>query len=126
MKKVLLMTMMLASCILAKAQNYLLMYIDDIEPNQTFEFCLQDYDSIVIVDTTYNFSYNDHWSVYSPYDYSINVYYEPGPVLTLIPGDDYCNSAFIVSYLYYGSYGSEWFRFQIWINSFYSPDPRFP
>ena len=126
MKKVLLMTMMLASCILAKAQNYLLMYIDDIEPNQTFEFCLQDYDSIVIVDTTYNFSYNDHWSVYSPYDYSINVYYEPGPVLTLIPGDDYCNSAFIVSYLYYGSYGSEWFRFQIWINAFSAPDPWFP
>ena len=118
------MTMMLASCILAKAQNYLQMYIDDIEPNQEFEFCLQDYDSIVIVDTVYNFSYNEHWFVYSPY--GSEPYYEIGPVLTLIPGDDYSNSAFVVAYQYYQSYGADWFRFQIWFTAFSAPDPWFP
>ena len=111
MKKVLLMTMVLVSCILVKAQNYLLMYIDDIEPNQDFEFCLQDYDSIVIVDTVYNFSYNEHWFIYSPYGVG-EPYWEIGPVLTLIPGDDYSNSAFVVTYQYYQSYGADWFRFQ--------------
>ena len=44
MKKVLLITMMLTSCMLVKAQNYLLMYIDDIEPDQVLEFCIPDYD----------------------------------------------------------------------------------
>ena len=124
MKKVLLMTMVLVSCILVKAQNYLLMYIDDIEPNQDFEFCLQDYDSIVIVDTVYNFSYNEHWFVYSPY--GSEPYWEIGPVLTLIPGDDYSNSAFVVTYQYYQSYGADWFRFQIWFKAFSAPDPWLP
>ena len=36
MKKALLITMMLASCMLAKAQNYLLMYIDDIDKEATW------------------------------------------------------------------------------------------
>ena len=124
MKKVLLMTMVLVSCILVKAQNYLLMYIDDIEPNQDFEFCLQDYDSIVIVDTVYNFSYNEHWFVYSPY--GSEPYWEIGPVLTLIPGDDYSNSAFVVTYQYYQSYRADWFRFQIWFTAFSAPDLWFP
>ena len=124
MKKVLLITMMLASCMLAKAQNYLLMYIDDIEPDQDFEFCLQDYDSIVIVDTVYNFSYNSHWYVYSPIT-GID-FYELGPVLTLIPGDDDSNSAFVVCYQYYQSYGADWFRFQIWFKAFSAPAPWFP
>ena len=124
MKKLLLMTMMLASCILVKAQNYLQMYIDDIEPNQDFEFCLQDYDSIVIVDTVYNFAYSNHWYVYPVY--GINDYYEPGPVLTLIPGDDDNNSAFVVSYQYYQSYGADWFWFRIWFKGFSAPDPWFP
>ena len=124
MKKVLLMTMMLASCLFVKAQNYLLMYINDIEPDQEFWFCLQDYDSIVIVDTVYNFSYNEHWHVYSVF--GINEFYEIGPVLTLIPGDDYSNSAFVVTYQYYQSYGADWFRFKIWFQGFSAPDPWFP
>ena len=124
MKKVLLMTMMLAGCLLVKAQNYLLMYVNDIEPEQSFEFCLQDYDSILIVDTVYNFSYNEHWFVYSAY--GTWDYYELGPVLTLIPGDDYSNSAFVVSYLEYQSYGANWFKFVIWFKAFSAPDPWFP
>ena len=125
MKKLLLMTMMLTSCLLVKAQNYLLMYINDIEPDQRFEFCLQDYDSIVIVDTIYNFSYNEHWFVYSPFGVG-NDYQELGPTLTLIPGDDYSNSAFVVTYQYYQSYGADWFRFQIWFKAFSAPDPWLP
>ena len=116
---------MLTSCLLVKAQNYLLMYINDIEPDQRFDFCLQDYDSIVIVDTIYNFSYNEHWFVYSPFGVG-NDYQELGPTLTLIPGDDYSNSAFVVTYQYYQSYGADWFRFQIWFKAFSAPDPWLP
>jgi hypothetical protein len=121
MKKVLLITMMLASCIFVKAQNYLQMYIDDIEPNQQFEFCFEDYDSIVIVDTNYNSLFYDHWEVWSPI-YGIILLHEPGPVLTLIPDDD-LNSAFEVNYAYYQTYK---LVFQIWFTGFSAPDTWLP
>jgi len=124
MKRVFLLAMILLNIVTVNAQNYLQMYIDDIEPDQNFEFCLQDYDSIVIVDTTYNFAYYDHWLVYSPIT-GID-FCEFGPVLTLIPGDDDTNSAFVVSYQYYQSFGADWFKFQIWFKAFSAPDPWLP
>ena len=124
MKKTLLMTMMLASCLLVKAQNYLLMYINDIEPDQRFEFCLQDYDSIVIVDTINNFSYNEHWEV-DPVS-GVEGYQVLEPVLTLIPNDDHLYFGLIVHYQSYPPFGGNWFRFQIWFKAFSAPDPWFP
>ena len=44
----------------------------------------------------------------------------------MIPGDDYSNSAFVVTYQYYQSYGADWFRFQIWFKAFSAPDPWLP
>jgi hypothetical protein len=119
MKKVLLMTMMLASCLLVKAQNYLLMYINDIEPDQEFWFCLQDYDSIVIVDTTCDYSYYEHWFVYPVHGGS---YYQVlEPILTLIP--DETSHVLDVSYK---SCSNDWFNFEVCFIGFPSVDPWFP
>ena len=119
MKKVLLITMMLASCILVKAQNYLQLYIDDIEPNQDLEFCLQDYDSIIIVDTTCDYSYIGHWNVFpclGGIDYQVLE-----PILTLIP--DETNYYLVVSYT---SCTKVWYSFGVYFFGFPSIDPWFP
>ena len=119
MKKVLLLTIMLASFAFAKAQNYLLMYIEDIEPEQVFEFCLQDYDSIVIVDTICDFSYDSHW--YAASAIGADYCEEWGPVLTIIP-DDELYYRFIVSYK---SCDGEYLHFQIKFYGFSSPETGF-
>lgn len=49
MKKVLLIMLMLASAMFAKAQNNLELNIADIENNQYWALCVADYDSIVVV-----------------------------------------------------------------------------
>ena len=106
MKKVLLITMMLASCILVKAQNYLQIYIDDIEPYQSLEFCLQDYDSIVVVDTTCAYSNSGHWFVLQLNE-DVN-----GPTLTLIP--DETNYVLFVDYY---SCAKERFYFEVYFKA---------
>ena len=118
MKKVLLMTMMLASCLLVKAQNYLQIYIDDIEPNQVLEFCLPDYDSIVIVDTTCDYSYVEHWFVFpvcggSPYQVL-------EPILTLIPDE----TSHVLDVSYY-SCANDGFIFEVCFIGFPSIEPWF-
>ena len=105
---------------IASAQNYLQMYIDDIEPDHIYEFCFQDYDGVVIVDTICNYSYEFHWmggSVNGTYDFE-----EWGPVLTLIPDDEW-NYDF---YVYYESCEGDRFSFEIIFRGFSSPDPWFP
>ncbi|MBR2771340.1 MAG: T9SS type A sorting domain-containing protein [Bacteroidales bacterium] len=119
MKKVLLMTMMLASCLLVKAQNYLQMFIDDIEPYHVIEFCISDYDSIVIVDTTCDYSYYEHWFVYPVHGGS---YYQVlEPILTLIP--DETSHVLDVNYK---SCSNDWFNFEVCFIGFPSVDPWFP
>ena len=118
MKKVLLMTMMLASCLLVKAQNYLQIYIDDIEPHQVLEFCIPDYDSIVIVDTTCDYSYNGHWEVYPVF--SGSPYQVLEPILTLIPDE----TSHVLDVSYY-SCANDWFIFEVCFIGFPSIDPWF-
>ena len=119
MKKVLLITMMLASCMLVKAQNYLLMYIDDIEPDQVLEFCIPDYDSIVIVDTTCDYSYIEHWLVYPVFGGS--TYQVLEPILTLIPDE----TSHVLD-VYYYSCTNDRFTFEIRFLDFPSIEPWFP
>ena len=48
MKKLATLICVLALCIASHAQNYLHMNIVDIEPGHTFNYCISDYDGIVI------------------------------------------------------------------------------
>lgn len=118
-KLVFTLAMLLTSSLLVKAQNYLQLYIDDIEPNQDLEFCLQDYDSIIIVDTTCDYSYIGHWDVF-PYLGGID-YQVLEPILTLIP--DETNYYLVVSYT---SCTKVWYSFGVYFLGFPSLDPWFP
>lgn len=113
-----LILMLLTSIVYAKAQNYLLMHIEDItSPN--YEFCLQDYDSIVIVDTTCNEYYNEHWQLVV---YNTSYYlHELGPVLTLFPNDE--SYDFLVIYR---SCEGNGVSFSIRFYGFNAPEPWFP
>ena len=120
MKKLILIVSLMALGCIASAQNYFQMYIDDIEPDHIYEFCFQDYDGVVIVDTICNYSYEFHWmggSVNGTYDFE-----EWGPVLTLIP-DDGWNYGFLVVYK---SDEGDRLSFQIKFYGFSSQDPWFP
>ena len=119
MKKALLITMILGSFMFVKAQNYLLMNIEDIENQQVFELCFQDYDSAVIVDNTCDYSYNYHWFTYSLI--TGEYYYVNEPVLTIIP--DELNYGFFVEYL---SCERERFVFEVWFHGFSLSEPWFP
>ena len=120
MKKLMLLASLMLFGLIASAQNYHQMYIDDIEPDQVFEFCFQDYDGVVIVDTICNYSYGFHWmggSLNGTYDFE-----EWGPVLTLIPDDGWNYGFFVV----YKTDEGERLSFQIVFHGFSSPDPWFP
>lgn len=120
MKKLTLFASLMLFGLIASAQNYFQMFIDDIEPDQVFEFCLQDHDGVVIVDTICDYSYQFHWmggSLAGTYDLE-----EWGSVLTLIP-DDGWNHDFVVYYL---SCEGDRLTFVIKFHSFSSPAPWFP
>lgn len=119
MKKLTLFASLMLFGLIASAQNYFQMFIDDIEPDQVFEFCLQDYNGVVIVDTICDYSYQFHWrggSLAGTYDFE-----EWGAVLTLIP-DDGWNHDFVVYYL---SCEGDRLTFVIKFHSFSSPAPWF-
>ena len=113
MKRVFLLAMILLNIFTVNAQNYLQMYIDDIEPSQDIVVCLKDYDGIVIVDTLCNYSNGWHWHVFPDF-YSID------SVLTLTPED----------LTYYSSIrwacGEESFSFMVSFIDFSSPEPWLP
>lgn len=120
MKKLMILaSLMLFGCI-ASAQNYCQMYIDDIEPDQIYEFCYQDYDGVVLVDTICVFSYDSHWTAVPAT--GADYYIEWDPIFTLIT-DEELNSAFFV---HYKSCEGERIAFQIKFYGFSSPDPWFP
>ena len=120
MKKLMLFASLMLFGWIASAQNYNQMYIDDIEPFQVSEFCFQDYDGVVIIDPICVYSYEFHWmggSFSGTYDFE-----EWGPVITLIPDDEW-NYDF---YVYYESCEGDRFSFEIIFRGFSSPDPWFP
>lgn len=114
MKKLMLLASLMLFGLIASAQNYLQMYIDDIEPNQIYELCLQDYDSIILVDTICNYSYNEHWVVELQYQV-----FEP--ILVVIPDE---NNMWYD--LYYQSCDGNGFEFVLLFYGFFFSEPWFP
>ena len=119
MKKLMLLAMLLFVVLFTSAQNTFQLYIDDIEPHQQLDFCLGDYDTIVVVDTNCNYSYDYHWYVFSLIGVYDDIVDEP---IVRIPIDEnfYCYE------VTYQSCDEDRFTFEIWFHGFSSPDPWLP
>ena len=48
MKKLLLITMMLASVLFAKGQNYATLYVEEVENHEDYYYCDNQYDGVVL------------------------------------------------------------------------------
>ena len=119
MKKLMLLVMLLFVGLFTSAQNTFQLYIEDIEPNQKLDFCLGDYDTIVVVDTNCNFSYDYHWYVFSLIGVYDDIVDEP-IVRIAIDENFYCYE------VNYQSCDENRFTFEIWFHDFYSPYPWLP
>lgn len=62
MKKLLLIMMMLAGVMFAKAQNYDVLYIQDIHDEDVFTYCMGTYDTVVIYGDS-SCEYLDYWGI---------------------------------------------------------------
>lgn len=119
MKKLMLLAMLLFVGLFTSAQNAFQLYIDDIEPNQKLDFCLGDYDTIVVVDTICNYSYDYHWYLFSLVGGNDEIVDEP-IVRIAIDENLYCYE------VTYHSCDGNGLTFEIWFHGFSSPDPWLP